>query len=132
MTTSLTYTPTVVSLSDDMQWPDEFTWRAVEQRKQYSVTGALLVESTLKKSGRTITLQADDRSAWISRATLVDLYDLAGIAGAAMTLVLRGQTFNVMFDHDAGAITATPVVDYSDPDDADHYVVTLRFIVVPT
>lgn len=130
--TTLAYLATTVTLPNDLTWPDEFTCRMVEQKTTYSVTGALLVESKAKQTGRTITLQSDGASAWLSRTNVAALYGFAGVAGAVMTLVLRAVTYSVVFDHANGAIDATPVVDYSDPDPADGYVVTLRFLTVPT
>lgn len=127
---TLTYGVTVVTLPDDMLWPDEFTWRAIEQKTSYGVTGALFVESALKLAGRTIEMQAGE-GVWMTRATLIALYALAQIPGATMVLLLRGQTFNVKFDHATNAIAATPLVDYSDPDAADQYLVTLKFITMP-
>ena len=44
---TLTYGAIVITLPDDLAWSDEYAWRAVEQRKTYSLTGALLVESAL-------------------------------------------------------------------------------------
>lgn len=128
---TLTYAATTVTLPDDMAWPDENTWRAVEQRTSYSITGALLVESALKQAGRAIELQSDAGSAWMARTTLLGLKAWAALPGIVMVLVLRGQTFNVIFDHAGGAIQAAPVVDYSDPADADFYVVSLKFIAMP-
>lgn len=76
---TLTYDVTVVTLPDDMAWPDEFTWRAVEQKTSYGVTGALFVESALKLAGRTIELQAD---ASALTGLLQQLQDDAERAGA--------------------------------------------------
>lgn len=127
---TLTLSSTVVDIPDDLAWPGEFSWPAIAQTKTYSVTGALIVESGLKKAGRTIVLQSEDGTAWVSRADVVSLRTLAETPGAVMVLVFRTQTFNVMFDQEAGAMESTPVVDYSDPDDADNCAVVLRFITV--
>jgi hypothetical protein len=46
-------------------------------------------------------------------------------------LVVRGEAArNVLFNHEAGAIDASPILDYSDPQSADLYRLTLRFIEV--
>lgn len=129
--TALSYAAVAIVMPDDMTWSDEFTWRAVTQTQGYGVTGALLVESALKLTGRPITLAGEDRAGWVGRAALNQLRVAANLAGQVMTLNLRGVNRTVMFDHAAGAIDARPVVDYSDPVDADFYVLTLRFIEVP-
>jgi len=127
---TLTLGSTSVDLPDDLAWPGEFGWAAIAQKKTYSVTGALIVEAGLKKAGRTIVLQSDDGTAWIPRSDLAALRTFAETPGATMTLVFRSQTFTVNFDHEAGAMESSPVVDYSDPDDADNSTVVLRFITV--
>lgn len=128
---TLTLGPTSVTLSDDFTWPDEFTWPKVVTQKTYSVTGALLIETNTRQTGRPITLVGDEMSAWLSRAALNTLRTFLETAGAAMTLVFRGQTFNVMFDHEGGALEAEPIIDFNTPDDADYFFITLRFVEVP-
>ena len=127
---SLTYGPTTLSLPDDLSWGDEFDWQAVEQRSEYSITGALIVEASAKQSGRTITLAGDDASGWIPRSALVTLRAWSLLPAQAFTLVLRGDTYTVAFDQPRGAVAARPVVDFSDPDGTDQYIPTLRFIEV--
>ncbi len=130
MATTLTYLTTTLTLPEDMLWPDEYDWRAVEQRQEYTITGALIVEAATRLSGRTITLAADDTYAWMTRATLDTLYDWSALPGQEFTLVYRGVTRSVAFDHASGAIEARQIIDYSDPTSTDDYAVTLRFIEV--
>lgn len=130
MATTLTYVATTITLPEDMLWPDEYAWRAVEQRQEYTITGALIVEAATKLSGRRITLAADSGYAWMTRATLDTLFAWSALPGQTFTLLHRGVTRTVAFDHDAGAIDASQIIDYSDPDGADDYAVTLRFIQV--
>lgn len=127
---TLTLDATVIDLPDDLAWPGEFAWPAVAQKKTYSITGSLIVESGLKKAGRTIVLQSDDGTAWLPRLDVEALRTLKELPGAVMVLVFRGQTFNVMFDQEAGALESQPVVDFADPDSADFCSVVLRFIEV--
>ena len=127
---TLTYGATTIALPDDLDWDDEFSWQAVEQRTEYSITGALIVEASAKQAGRTITLAGDDRSGWILRSTLATLRAWAALPAQAFTLVLRGTTRTVAFDQSQGAVDARPVVDFSNPDVADYYIPTLRFIEV--
>lgn len=128
--TTLTYSGTTLVLPDDMGWPDEYAWQPVEQRSEYSLTGALIVESAAKQAGRPITLVAEDGAAWMPRTDVDQLAAWIALAGITLTLVLRGTTYSVVFDHQRGAMTAHPLVDYSDPISADHYVVELRFLEV--
>jgi hypothetical protein len=130
MSITLTYAATPLALPDDLLWRDEHDWRAVEQRQQYTITGALIVEAAAKQAGRTITLEGSDECAWIARSALGTLTTWAALAGQTFTLNLRGVNHTVVFDQDAGAISARPVWEVSDPDAADPYVVTLRFLKV--
>lgn len=129
---SLTYstTSTTVPLSDDLAFPDQYTWAELQTQKTYSVTGALIVQTGQKQTGRSITLQGDERHGWVTRSQLATLRTLAATPGAVMTLEHRGATYSVMFDHDAGAIEATPVVDFATEEATDFFVVTLRFFEV--
>lgn len=128
---TLTLGPDSVDLSDDFDWPDEYSWPKVALQKTFSVTGALLVETNTRQTGRPITLVGSEQFAWMTRLDLAQVREFADTPGAEMALVFRGQTFNVMFDHEAGAIEATPVADYDEPDPADFFFLTLRFIEVP-
>lgn len=130
MPNTLTRGVTVLTLPDDLLWPDEYEWQAVEQRTQYTITGALLVEASPKQAGRPITLQGGTDYAWIDRATLETLRTWAGYAAETLVLSYRGASFDVAFDHSRGALAATAVIDYSDPDGTDYYALTLRFIEV--
>lgn len=127
---SLTYGATTLALPDDATWPDEHTWQAVEQRQQYSITGALIVEAASKQAGRPITVECAEDFGWMTRADIVTLRTWANLAGQQFTLLLRGQTFTVVFDHARGALDAEPVWDVSDPVGTDFYTATLRFLEV--
>jgi hypothetical protein len=128
---SLTYAATTLTLPVDLVWGDEFAWRAVEQRTQYTLTGALLVDAYVKQAGRPITLRGDSTAGWVTRADLNTLRAWAALPAQAFSLVLRGEAArDVIFDHAGGAIDAAPVAEFSDPEDDDYYVVTLRFIEI--
>lgn len=127
---TLTYGASTVALPDDLAWPDECSWPKVAQRKGYSVTGSLLVESGTKAAGRVLTLQGGDTFAWIPRSTLLALKALIEQAGITLTLAFRGSSYSVMVDWEAGGLEAVQVVDYSDPSAADFYYFTLHLIEV--
>lgn len=130
MATTLAYGVTTIALPDDMAWRDEYEWRAVEQSRQYTITGALVVQSAARLAGRPITLSADDASGWIARSTLDALHAAALLPDQEFTLTLRGADRTVVGDHGKGMVEARQVHDVSDPIDTDFYVVTLRFIEV--
>lgn len=130
MSTTLVNGATTLTLSDDLLWTDEFDWAAVEQSQQYGLTGALILDSAAKVSGRTIRLEAGDDYGWMARSTLSTLRTWAGLAGQQFTLNYRSVAHTVVFDHAAGAIDASPVLGCPDPIDADYYVVSLRFLKV--
>lgn len=49
-----------VELGDQFEWVDEFTWDAVTQEQERSLTGALLVQEGTKLHGRPITLRSGE------------------------------------------------------------------------
>lgn len=130
MSITLTVGGTTVPLPDDLYWADEFSWAPIEQTSERSITGALIVSTAARTGGRPITLQPiDDESAWMPLAVLEQLRTWAAIAGQQMTLSLRGINRTVIWRHEeAPAISASPIVHYSDTDPADRYVVSLKFL----
>ncbi len=124
---------TTLDLDPDLFWSDEFTWNAVEQAVDRSVTGALIVYTGTRAGGRPITLQpADDESAWMPRATLAQLQAWEANAALTLTLSLRGVDYTVVFRrHDSSPIEARPVQFVADPlpgGFGDWYLVTLRLM----
>ena len=132
MATTLTYGGTTVALPTDLLWVDEYAWRPVEQRQTYTITGAQIVEAYAKQAGRAITLRGGANYAPVTRSVLESLRAWAAVPGRVFSLVLRSEAARtVAFDQAAGAIEATPLIDYSDVDANDQYVsLVLRFIEV--
>jgi hypothetical protein len=128
--TTLAYDAVSIDLHDDMLWTDEYAWSVVSQRREYTVTGAQIIDAGAKQSGRPITLAGGEAFGWLPRTTVDALAVAAAIPGQPFTLTLRGETYTVVFDHASQALEADPVWDVRDPAAADHYVVTLRFIEV--
>ena len=126
MPTTLARGATTLTLPD-LLWPDEFDWQAVEQTTTYTITGALIVQSSAKQAGRPVTLQS---GAWFTRSVLETLRTWAAAPAETFTLVYRGTTLTVAFDHARGAITAEALFEVCDPDATDHIRATLRFIEV--
>ena len=131
MNITLTYSGTTVLLSDRLVWDDEFSWSPVEQSLEYSSTGALIVDVGVKQSGRPITLQGTETAAWIQRALCDTLYAWAKLPGADFTLVVRGTSRNVIFNHPSG-FDAVPVWKLADGEETPDqlFVPTLKFIEI--
>ena len=129
---TLTDSTTTITLSPDFYWKDEHDWQAVEQKKTRTLTGALLVEEHARLGGRPITLEPpDDTSAWINKSDLEAIRAFAAVPGKIMTLSIHGNTYSVMFDRQSdGAVSAKPVVFFSDASGADFYLATLKLMEV--
>lgn len=132
MSITLTYNGTTATLSDRLQWVDEFAWSPVEQATAYSTTGALLVDVAVKQSGQPITLEGTDTNAWISRALCSTLKAWAALPGAQFDLVLRSETHQVIFDHGKGGFSAQPIWKLLDGEITPElfYRPTFRFLKV--
>lgn len=109
MSITLTYNGTTATLSDRLQWTNEYDWSPVEQVTAYSTTGRLLVDVSLKQAGQPITLEGTDTNAWITRALCSTLQAWAALPGIELALVLRGTTHAVIFDHAQGGFAAQPI-----------------------
>ena len=109
MSITLTYNGTTATLSDRLQWSDEYDWSPVAQATGYSTRGVLLVDVGLKLAGQPITLEGTDTNAWITRALCDTLKAWAALPGAQFDLVLRGITHPVIFDHAQGGFSAQPI-----------------------
>lgn len=124
-------TPLALALPPDLIWSDEFAWSQVEETTQYTGTGALVIDEWTKQAGRPITLAGEVTYGWCLRSELLTLNAWAATAGLVLTLARMGATHSVKFNRaggGAGAIEATPVVPYSDPEASDPYTLTLRFL----
>jgi len=120
-----------ITLPDDIIWVDEFAWDKINSEKQYSVTGSLIVQADAKQAGRPITLTGDEKTAWITRQTLLQLQIKAESLGAVWTLTwIDGRTFNVIFDHSQIALEAEPLLYISDPQLEHFYKVKIKLIEI--
>jgi hypothetical protein len=128
MPTTLANGGTVLTLPADILWSDEFAWSAVQELRQFSVAGALLIDRRLKMAGRPITLQGRADAAWATRAAALTLYSWVQQASPTLTLSLRGTSYSVAFDYSGAPLEVTPVVEYADPETTDFCFITLRLI----
>lgn len=120
-----------VSLHGDLYWSDENNWYPVEQTKQYTLTGSLIVMSSERKAGRPITLEPeDDGSAWMPYSSVAQLRNFALMPGKQMTLNLRGVNRLVVFRHEDGGFEATPVKHQNDVLGTDYYRCVLRLLEI--
>lgn len=129
---TLTYNGVTAHISDRLDWQDEFSWSPVDQATSYSTTGALLIDVALKQAGRPITLIGTETAAWITRALCSTLQAWAELPGIQLTLVLRGQARQVMFDHAKGGFAGQPVWKLLDSELTPEqlYLPTFRFLEV--
>lgn len=135
---SISLTPeggTAIALPPDLLWMNEMQWSSVGQSKERSITGALIVDVVPKVAGRPVELKGVQNSAWISRDELKALRAAAAVPGGRCVLSWNGESHAVIFDHGdsdaSAAVTAEPVVDFCDPQDADYYhSLVVRLITV--
>lgn len=133
MAITLTYGGSTLDLGDRLDWTDEYGWSPVQQATDYSVTGALLVQTATKLAGRPITLVGSETAAWISRDLCGALQGWAALPGIELDLMLRGALRRVIFNHDGQAgFAARPVWRLADGEEHAEqlYVPTLRFLQV--
>lgn len=118
-----------ITLPEDLIWVDEYAYTPVKQTINTAVDGSLVIEAAAALAGRPMTLQGEDNAAWIDRSTLEALRAKQYQAALVMTLTLNGASFSVLFMQPDG-IAARPVIDYNNPEAADWYTVTLKFIEI--
>ncbi|MBO9484660.1 hypothetical protein [Salinisphaera sp. G21_0] len=121
-----------ITLPDDLLWINEFEWSPVEQSREHSLTGALLIQEQAKLQGRPIELTGGQNAGWVSRKTVLELHGLTAIPDKVMNLTLPDmRKLNVIFDRSSGSpISASPVLKEAYPDDNSYYYLSLRFITV--
>jgi len=119
-----------VPLPADMVWTDEFTWPTVVKSTEYTLTGALVVDSAQRLAGRTITLAGGDDYGQITRATVEALRTLASALPGQYVLTLAdARSFNVVFAPE-DPIAAQPIATVADPGADFWYVATIKLIEV--
>lgn len=124
-------TSEAVTLSDGFLWSDEFDWNPIEQKQDYAVDGAFIIQEGKKKSGRPISLTADKNMAWLKRHIVSKLKDWSVLQEKfelQFNYFHDKRTFNVFFNHQDKAIEAKPVLEHPSVSDDDEYNVTLRFL----
>jgi len=127
-------TNTVIELPYEVYPTDDLNWSPVAATGVYTLSGAYDVQQAVKLAGKPMTLQSDDGLGLITRDTVNKLHEQAAIPEATFALeyVADGVTkiVNVMFDHEASPIEATPFKGFNSPNLDDYFAVTLKFKTV--
>lgn len=119
---------TTITLPDDLQWQDEFTWQPVESSTEYSLSGALIVQEAARQDGRPITLHGGQEGAWVTRSTVNALHQMASQPGKVLILSLWGVAHTVMFRRPA--LAAAEVMRLANPGDGHFYGITINLLEV--
>lgn len=110
-----------IELPPYLRWDDEFAWSPVQQTEEFSTTGALLLDISVKQAGRPMTLVGTEHLGWITRAKLVLLQSLAD-THAEMEIDYHGRVFAVRFRYAGdGPVTAEKIIQRIPPKDTDPY-----------
>jgi hypothetical protein len=122
-------------LPDDLLWTDEHAWSPAVASTSYLITGALLIQSALRQSGRPITLVGAPDMAWVTRAAVEQLRAWAALpvgasSGRFALTFADGRVFAVAFRHGDGALECEPVLGIPARVDSDFYRLTLRFLEI--
>lgn len=114
-----------------LHWEDEFGWSPVVETGEYSITGALLLDQSVKLAGRPMTLVGTDHLGWIQYAQLVELQTLS-FTPQNMELDYHGRLFTVRFRYDSGSpVTAEQIIPRIPPRDTDPYrKLNVKLIIV--
>lgn len=118
-----------IDITNNLVWVDEFTYNNVEQSKERSLTGGLIVQAGLKLFGRPITLS----ESWLPRSTIDALAAKEMLSEPMILTLADSRVFTVVFDRSRGiAIEATPVHNFVDAanEPAWQYRATIRLMTV--
>ena len=127
-------TSETVPLEDGFLWSDEFDWKPIEQKQERAISGALIIQEGKKLTGRPITLVPPVQGmGWIKRKhlrTILEWSYLQEQFKLEFEWPHDQRRFNVIFNHEAGAIEAKPTKEHPTVSEEDYYIVTMRFTEV--
>lgn len=138
MQTKLTNTTTgaIIELEDELYPSDEHEWSSLVSSTKYALDGTMIVEQSIRKAGRPYTMQAPSDMGFLTRSTVNALKAERDKLGATFWLDYRadGQVkrVKVMFDTTGEAINAKPVKEFISPSLDDLFIVTLKFLEIPS
>lgn len=129
-------TGAVIELDDEMYPSDEHDWSSVVSSTKYALDGTMIVEQSVRQAGRPYTMRAPDDMGWLPRETVNALKSERDKLGSTFWLDYLAdgavKRVKVMFDTTGDAITARPVKDFISPSLDDLFIVTLRFLEIPS
>ena len=138
MDTKLTNTTTgaIIELDDELYPSDEHEWSSLVSSTKYALDGTMIVEQSIRKAGKPYTMQAPSDMGFLNRSTVNALKAERDKLGATFWLDYRadGQVkrVKVIFDTTVEAITAKPVKEFISPSLDDLFIVTLKFLEIPS
>ena len=139
MDTKLTNTITnaVIELDDELYPSDEHEWSSLVSSTKYALDGTMIVEQSIRKAGRPYTMQAPSDMGFLTRNTVNALKAERDKLGATFWLDYRAdgavKRIKVIFDTTGDdAVTAKPVKDFISPSLDDLFIVTLKFLEIPS
>lgn len=138
MDTKLTNTLTVamIELDDELYPSDEHDWSKVASSTKYALDGTMIVEQSTRLAGKPYTMQAPSDMGWLTRDTVNQLKAERDKLGATFWLDYRAdgaiKRVKVIFDTTGDAITAKPVKEFISPSATDPFIVTLKFLEIPS
>ena len=139
MDTKLTNTLTnaVIELDDELYPIDEHEWSSLVSSTKYALDGTMIVEQSVRQAGRPYTMQAPSDMGFLTRSTVNALKAERDKLGATFWLDYRAdgtvKRVKVIFDTTGDdAITASPAKEFISPSLDDLFIVTLRFLEIPS
>ena len=139
METKLTNITTgaVIELDDELYPSDEHEWSSLVSSTKYALDGTMIVEQSIRQAGRPYTMQAPSDMGFLTRSTVNALKVERDKLGATFWLDYRAdgivKRVKVMFDTTKDdAITAKPLKDFISPSLDDLFIVTLKFLEIPS
>lgn len=121
-----------IAIPDDTLWIDRDLHTPNSHTKKETASGRLQITTHTSQKGRPITLDlglgVPELGAKAPTFLMVKQFQALRDADATMSCITAdGTIFNtVKFDHEAGHVEATPVIDYAVPEDGDFYYLTLH------
>lgn len=126
------HTLDAIEINAGCRWIDEFDWSPIQSTKEYSVTGAMIVDAGTRLAGRPVTLQATESSGWngMTRAVIKSLFALSETHAEHQLTLADGRILDVIFAPGAEPIEARPLVDRENPPDSWPYIIKLRLVTI--
>ena len=130
-------TNAVIELDDELYPSDEHEWSSLVSSTKYALDGTMIIEQSIRKAGRPYTMQAPSDMGFLTRSTVNALKAERDKLGATFWLDYRAdgvvKRVKVIFDTTGDdAITASPAKEFISPSLDDLFIVTLRFLEIPS